>query len=320
MPLKNRKTPKDFINSHPSRKKKIPVIGLLRLIPGITLLALVAFILLGIRDSRWDNQTRLNIISVNPPELISLDPPDNEINIIPLPQGFKLRLAYGYGDYRFDKVFALDKQEKKNGRLLSRSVENLFGLPVIGWIDRKHSDPVLPGFRSLLLREMSSNLSFFDLVRFVWFTTFTPASNVQTVDLSSNYLIKAQNNIDGSVDLVLVQDKWDQWVRKNIFDPAIDKESLTVTVVNDTNYQGLGNQVARQIENLGASVVRVITGSQSQDRCSVVGAKDNEKARTVAAVKHLFSCSWLEGDTSSQRADIVVNIGQDYWKSLNQNE
>lgn len=309
---------KDFSHTPLHRSGKLSLRAALYLIFGTIFFLFFFFTLFGLRESLWNGRTRLTIVSVAPPGLISFDPQNTQITVIPFSQGFKLHLTLGYGDYQFDKVFDLDKQEKKNGKLLLSSIENVFGIPVVGWISQNSSGQILPNFRDLLSGKLHSNLSLFDLVRFLWLVNMTARTNIQTADLSANYLIKAQNNIDGGVDLVLAQDKWDLWARNNLFDPAIDGEKITVTVINDTDHQGLGNQVARQIENLGASVVRVVNGRQAQEQCSILGRKDLGKSQTVSTIKHLFACRWTEGDSSSQRADIVVTIGKNYWRFLNQ--
>src|SRR3989338_1324016 len=270
-------SPKDFVNFSNHPKRKLPVKVVFYALFFLVLSAGLMLFFRGTRDSQWDGKSRLTVISISPAGLISYEPQNREVLLISFPSNFMLSLTNGYGDYYFDRVFELDRQEKKQGRLVISSVENEFGIQVISWVNQKTPRQMIPSLADLVLGNVKSNFSTFDLVRFVWLINGAKKIDIRNVDLSAEDLIRAKDNVDGSVSLVLAGDRWDSWVRTNMFDKAIDEERLTITVINKTNRQGLGTKAARLFENLGAQVVRVVSGNEVIDGCIVRGEKRVEQ-------------------------------------------
>lgn len=273
----------------------------------------------------WDGKTRFTVVVRDPTELISFSPGSGQTTVVPLPETLRIELVRGYGTYQLGKIFALDTQEKKNGQLFVGGLSHSLGIPILSWVDRhgdKSPDPAwfsrrIPLLGRVIAGRLSSGLSWRDFLKWLW---FVGGSETQTIDLSSGGFVKAQTEPDGRVSLVLNQDRWDQWVRKSLFEETVDDERLTVVVVNSTDHQGLGGEVARQIENLGATVVRVKTEISTSDGCLVQSPKNLEKSQTLRFIKTIFSCRWEEKDTSAQRADIVVIVGEGYWRFVNSKE
>jgi hypothetical protein len=318
---------KDFLKSRSSRIPKYSYSRLLLSIGAIfAMLATIIgalVVILGIRHSEWDGKSRFTTVTTDPAVLISYNPKDNQLTTIPL-AGVKVKLIGGYGEYATDKIYAFDRQEGRGGFVFVKSLENFLGVPIMSYIsignslnEQENVGGTLPLLVKMATGKLTSGMGWWDKLRWVWLVGGITPSDTKRVDLANLGVVRAETEADGHVSLTLDQGRWDRWVQGNLFENIIEGEHISVAVVNATDHTGLGNQTARVIENVGADVVRVRSESGAIEECTVGGKIELVDSQTVKFIKKVFGCGWKELDTGSERADIVVLIGEDYWRFLN---
>ncbi len=310
-------TKKDFKDKAVVRKAKSSAIsGILGL---LLFLGLVMLFFVSMRAS-WNGLTRWTVAIESPLSLVSYNPADGLLTVVPLPGTLELPVVEGYGLYRADKLVPLDKQERKNGSLLMGTLASSLGVPVSGWIETTKNSYVDGGNGSdrlsLLWGWLRGNLRFhmgvWDTLKWIFTVGGVRGSDIQMVDLSGKGFVMAETAPDGTVGMGLVTDQWDLWERKNLFDPAVEREGLSIAVVNGALKTGLATEATWAIEGVGGRVVVVRDGSGDVGGCTVGGKKDLAKSQTVELIRKILNCNWKEEDTESYRSDLVVTVGEDY--------
>lgn len=272
----------------------------------------------------WDGKSRFTVVTTSPVSIVSYNPQDNSLWQIPVPDSLKVSADGGYGEYMVGKLMALDGQEKKKGQLFLHSVESHFGLPVTDIVGVKEDafgngfwfSGRLATFFQVLVGKISFYNGFWDSLVWAWRVGQIPGVDVHTVDLSESGLVTAETEADGSVVLNLSQERWDLWVRKNLFDPVVDAEGVTLAIVNTTDHNGLGSKVSRIVENLGTRVVQVKSGGEKVERCSLGGGEEFRQKETVKLLMGLFGCEWKVQETTTDRADVLMSLGEGMWSEL----
>jgi hypothetical protein len=82
----------------------------------------------------------------------------------------------------------------------------------------------------------------------------------------------------------------------------------------------LATQASRILTNSGIDVVSIADNKDNFTKTKIISAdKDFNSTLTGHALKLIFDSPLYEiGDTSQQRADMVVFLGIDYWQYFNQ--
>lgn len=286
----------------------------------VTLIS-AAIVFIGTRGIVWDGKSRLTLVALGPISLISFNPADGSVTTVPLPESLSIPVVKGYGRYRVDKLSDLDTQEKSSGYLFTKSFEQFFGIPINGTA----SGPQLQGnwfvgrtklVLGLVTGKVTMSLSFWDTARFVWLVGGTRESKLKVFDLANAEFIRGVTQPDGNVLLEMDKNLWDQWVRKNLYDPLVDREAISVSVVNATPHQGLGTQVARLVENMGARVIQVRNEESLQDQCTIKSGLVLDKTKTLLKLKEVLGCSFVTAETQDERAEVVVVLGEEYWQRV----
>jgi len=103
------------------------------LIPLLGLILFKLFFTPGI----WRDQGRTTILFNTIPILVvSLNHDNNSAQILSFPTTGELDVVEGYGKYRAGKIYSLDKQEKKEGKLFAKTFSKGLGIPIDGFLCR----------------------------------------------------------------------------------------------------------------------------------------------------------------------------------------
>ena len=252
--------------------KKYLVIFLL----GLGILVGGAWMAREVKISLWDGKNDFAWVEQAADEIkvvLLIPGQKKEVNFI-ISEETLVKVGFGFGEYRIGKVFELGELEKKGGKLLTRTVQDLLGVGISGWkIGGK------------------SNLSSWDRIKIWWFRSWQEKEAVKKISWQSQE---------------------DELVRQNVFDEQIAAEGLTVAVLNATDSEGVGNTLSRRINNLGFEVTLIGNKDNEQKSYILVNDHFKDKAALESLKKWLNIGSVKFGDVNEYRSDIVVVVGEDY--------
>ncbi len=287
----------------------------------LLILALSFRFYLGFKDSKIRFLNRVNfLINFNQLYLVSLSS-EGRIYLLGLPGDQEIQLTRGFGRYKIKAIFPLGELENKGLVLLEESIQEYFGLPIMGAIGGLGNNLVCDFNRqdkkkcletlilNSLLGKARSDFDFAELTDLWWKVKKTSDFSLETGSLEK---LGCQTE-QGEVDLKC----FDLLAEKNFSDESLVREDLSVAVFNSTEFSGLGAQAARMITNSGGRVVS-ITNSDLNDKVLIKSKKEIAQGYTFRLLKEVFKADWVEGSVEQGRAEIGIYLGQDYWKKLNQ--
>lgn len=141
-------------------------------------------------------------------------------------------------------------------------------------------------------KDLKTNLTIIDILRLYLFSKTLPINYI-------NY-----KKISTSQDALTL----DKIIPPLFKDEIIEKENLSIKIVNGTDVTGLGNRLSRLISNMGGNVV-IIASSDSTENYSTISYFGN-KTYTIEKISKIlgFKLNKLDKKTI---ADIVIVIGKD---------
>jgi hypothetical protein len=280
--------------SHPKRRIFWLVLVLILLTLGITLKTYFDF-----RQSSLDSLGRVSLIlltSQNEPLVLSLE--GREGKVLALAGSEKVNVPRGFGEYELAKVYALGELEEKGAQLLRETVEEKLSVPIFGYLHPswsiKESDWEKPKtflkkvFWEALWGRVKTDLKRGDLFRLYW----------QAISLDETLCrVPELKNIPA-----------------NFFqDRRLREEGLSLEILNATDHNGLAQQASRLLEKAGGRVVRLGDVDKNVEHCQLL-TKDEAESYTVFWLAKVFQCSFKKEEATTARGDIVLILGEEYWK------
>lgn len=282
------------------------------------LVVLVVVVVLGwrsayeIKNSVWQGGEQLIIGAGEGEEvaIIKWQPKLGELTRVVLPSNLALPLAQGYGVYRVKSVVELDRLEKKGGELLKLSLQEGLGVGIDGYVVGSLKLSLIGKLRE----EIHTNLTWWDLVRLAWAWGRAKERELALEDILP---VREVSLFDGSQVLEFEEAAADRLAQELFGDEELRKGGQRIAVVNATAHKGLGARTARIISNLGGVVVNVTDASISREESAVVVNRGLEADYLVRKLGKILEIkTLLEEDTSEQRADVVVWLGEDSWRRV----
>jgi len=274
---------------------------------------------LGWREAEFKNYDRINIV-LNGKQIILLSIVRNKtVDLISIPGEKKISLTRGFGEYPLNAIFKLGELEKKGNQLLEESIQNYFGLPVLGvisfkkdcnWLGERGKECIEQALWSSLKREAETDIFLVDLLDLWQQIKRTPNYNWQKYDLAKIQVYGANGEFDPK--------KLDLYFEKLFTDSKIVQEGLTVIVLNTTQITGLGNLASRILVNLGSRLINIGNAEPEREKTTMVARKEIYNSYTFKVLKKIFNAEAIEGEIEGGRADIGIYLGKDYWKMLNE--
>ncbi|MBM3209433.1 hypothetical protein FJZ40_04040 [Candidatus Shapirobacteria bacterium] len=256
--------------------------------------------------------------------LLSFSPQKNEVLAMKIPDNLQLEALSGYGRYQARSLYELGELEGKSGKLLKESVQEYLGLPLDGWV-RASGKATLTceegSFKSrlsgilfdLFWGEGKTDFPKGDVAR-LWFSfRKVPLNNVRVLDLDRIILLGEETLPDKTVVLAADKEKLDFTLQKYFLDEKMREENLAIEVVNLTEHAGLANQAARLVSNIGGRVIGLETQA-GKNWCWVKSEKKNRESYTVRKLIKIFNCEFIEAKLADQPAEVILAVGEDYWK------
>jgi len=237
-----------------------------------------SWLIRGVKASQWDGQGQFAfVIQAEEIRVKIIIPNQKKLIILIIPDNTMVKVGFGFGEYRLNKIYELGKLANQADKVLTRTVQELLGIGIKGWqVGGK------------------SNLSWWDKIRLRWLEALT-VNQTETIELKDNAA-------------------WlDELVHREIFDQEVSQEGLTVAVLNASGVDGVANNISRLISNLGIEL-RLVGNLANQDQSEVViNQKNLQETKTLKKIINSLGIDRVRvGDILEQRSDIVVIIGRDY--------
>jgi len=265
----------------------------------LTLLTLsLVWMVRGVKLSQWKGQSWFGLVKQDQSlevKLVSLE--QKKLVRLIIPGETMVKVGFGFGEYRLGKVAQLGELEKKPGLILTRTVQDLLGLPITGWkIGKK------------------SNLTWWDRIRLAWFEKFI-AEEKEEIDLG-NSLAWQEGFLGDQTRIFRVNNSFlDQVLHEQVFNQKLAEESLSVAVLNASGIDGVANSISRLASNLGVEV-RLVSNAPLQEFSEIKMSESKLKSSmTVKNISQALGINFIEVvDILEYRSDVVIVIGQDYTK------
>lgn len=248
--------------------------------------------------------------------------------LVSFPAGMKIEAVGEFGLWRVESLYPLGEMESKGGELLKQSLAEFFGASIDGWLVTGSGgveikrETARSGFRQIIGKAIfgraNTNLGLWDLIGLWRAIGLVRLHNVEWLNFSQVGAVSEQIQPDGSTAFIADLELLDQLSRHLFSHPELVEEGLAIAVLNATNHRGLGARVARNIRNMGGDVVSVSDSLRNQDSSKLWVSQDellgSFTARFLAKTFLIDKVS--KGETSQQRADVLIIVGENYWTRL----
>lgn len=141
-------------------------------------------------------------------------------------------------------------------------------------------------------RNLKTNLTFIDVIRLYWFARSVPINYTYDKNISTSMDASRLNKITTLL----------------FSDEVLEKENLSVKIVNATDVNGLGNRTGRLISNMGGNVVIIASSDSMQNESSI--SYFGQKSYTVEKLYKILGFKVIKMNEKAI-ADIVILIGKD---------
>jgi hypothetical protein len=267
------------------------------------------------------------VVATKPIRIIFIDTESKKISITSLPEKVIIKGSGGYGQYPAISLWKLGEIDKKSGKLLSQSLEDVIGLPIPYFIGKP--DPETSGatdavksIRSLFSYSLlipsirfsyKLNIPFKILLSTIWYIQTTPIDDFSDFDFNdvvSNHQVVLSDN---SIGLVLGPQSADSKIDREYELTKISNEALKAVVINNSPVMGVGQQMARVLSHVGVRVVAVENDKKTTSKCLISGNKTVLKSDTVKILIHAFNCEVKNSETDGL-GDFIIYSGELYAK------
>lgn len=291
--------------------------------------------------SVWDGTSRINFVfETEPISLVSFTPEGKLLAFLVIPDGTYIEAIHGYGPYRVESLYQLGELEGRGSEVLAGSLQEYLAVPIDGWVaegGRRSGESVVTGApvakweigdgeeaRDLVARVLlqylrsggETNFTRWDLLRLWWQIRRVREDKITTVDLGQTSASQRVDLPDGSQATRIDPDRLNSIISRLFIDEKIRAEDLALVVLNDTDHSGLAHRGARIISNIGGRVVGTGEAEDGNEKCRLKSGRKDRDSYTVKKTAAIFNCQWTGEGLEGQRADVVLILGDDYWRRL----
>ena len=185
---------------------------------------------------------------------------------------------------------------KINGRVKASDLNRFLGIPIDADIktdlDIQEKLPDLMGKLILKFNNLKTNLTIVDIFRLYLFSRTIPQNYIYEKEISSNL-----DNLNT-----------DKLISHFFTDEIIEKENVSIKIINSTGINGLGNRLARLISNMGGNVVIVATEERLENQSSI--SYFGKKTYTAERLAKILGFQLIKADKKAI-TDIIITIGKD---------
>ena len=258
----------------------------------------LAKIFLGFKKAEIRRFSRTNFVFFDikqQPLLLSLQGSEGQVFVFSGES--RVLVPPGFGEYELRKVYALGELEKKGPQLVKETVQSNYKAAIFGYFyDQKQAGDLYlrkpkrffqQVFWQAFWGKVKTDLSRYDLA-VLYFRAFR--LNEARIKVKNSYT---------------EQDKF--------FDERLTDESFSVEILNATDHDGLAQETGKFLEKAGLRVVRSADADKNQENCEIKVREEIALSYTLWWVKRFFPCQ-ISFTKDSSRADLVLVLGEEYWK------
>lgn len=281
-----------------------------------------------LRTTFWNGDFNLNIIILAKGiSLLTFSPQDQKLTLIDAPNNLYLEAAHGFGKWQISSIYDLgESQNVGGGKLLKDSLENLFGLPIDGFLQlsgqysQKKPDMIVSEIRKdpfsiiSILPYLKTDLTPFELIRLKMGLSGVRFDKIKYINLESTDSLQGEKLADGTFVYNIDTVRLDAML-SGLKDAALQSENKTIAIFNSTNHPGLAQKAARLITNIGGNVI-ITQNGQNKLKSSLVAG---EKSKTLERIKQIFEAGDIidhSNEIVSSRAEINLFLGEDFFEQL----
>lgn len=324
-----------------ARNRKIDFKSIFRRILVVILILAIAFA--GIKfvtAGIWDGNRRFTIVVDGDPVIVfSIEPVTRQATVLTIPTQTILDVPYGYSSYPAGKVFNLGNLDKNRGggKLLSRALENTFGVVVEGFvgsrsenkfsfqnlqfIDFKKTYFTLTSLLSSLIKfsgeskNIVTDLSYIDILRLWNSVRMLRSDQITVFDLNQAEVLSEEKLPDQTTVFKINKDLLDEYLSSKFQDKYVRLQNVSVEIINASEREKVAGQFSRILQHLGANVVAKSTAAEKANfNCQIeVSAKKIISSIIVERLIKFYRCGVLEGKEIGV-ADIKVILGKEFLK------
>jgi hypothetical protein len=317
------------------RKRRLLTFSFIGLLVAF-LVFLIVKVYLSLGQGIWEGESPINIVFEGDSIFIASFRPANEnFNLLIIPEETFIEAIHGYGPYRVESLVKLGEMEGYGGDFLSGSFQEYLGLPIDGYILangefsldndlRKVKISIVKTIVSLLRGRGETNLHSWDLIKFGWKIIGLKESKINLFDLAEMTVFSETVLPDGTQAAQIDTLRLERIINRLFLEEGIRNGDLAIAVLNGTGKTGLAKQAARIISNIGGRVISEADFKEAKEgswlkgkRCEIRSSLDYKESYTVKRLSEIFGCSWVGEEKYEQRADVVLIVGENYWRYLN---
>ncbi len=271
------------------------------------------------RDSSTRNRVNV-LVGTSPVSIWSWDKSDESFGISLLPANVSAD-SVAYGRYTLEALWKLGFIDKKDGRVLARSLTDLMAISIPWFIGEGEalvtsSDPAAYGRQTFSWRGLfpvifgkrATNMPLGTWFSFSWALGRALPDGIRILDLVHQAPVASETLPDQSVREFLDPQRLDVVLKGRFEDEKIRQEAITVGVYNTTKTPALGTYAARLLTQEGVLVVAVGNHESEIQACTVEGSDVIVKSRTAEVIAELFDCIIVESEVQ-ERVDLSVRLG-----------
>lgn len=313
MPRKRRKLVKDKIRiSNRSR-----IIGWL-------VLALVLGLMVSLgwswRGHSWNGKNRAGVLvqATDGGIGVVMIQEGGQIGIVQIGPEVMLPLVEGFGYMPTKVVEKLSQQQKGDSSLVERSLEQVLSVAMVGVIHEARPEKMTEaGYLKNQILWGRGELHWWDRWR-LWRVLTGQLAPPKVVSLEEEGMVIERLAGDGVVEKVVDKEKLRIWTSQIIQDALVmEKTNLRVAVVNATSHRGLARRTGEWLAVIGYDVVSADETTEKLEQSKIVVKADlTEQTEYLSPINKLMQMEIGvdEKTTDRYRGDVVIFLGEDWWK------
>lgn len=289
----------------------------------------------------WDKKTSINLVltsldlnSSTAFSVLNYNPKDQKITILHMSDDIYIDVPKDYGSWRLGSIYKLGQEEKPpiGAKLLQLSIAKMLGLQIDGMIiikDKKNSaEELLSNWHKNPLSiltfapQTQTNLTPLDLLNLLKSLSEVRPDKISSLDLVKSTITESKLLPDNSRVLGIDTVKLDYFIRENMADGNIVDEGVTVAIFNATTHQGLAQEAARIVTNMGGTVTSLSNLEPIEKSQLILKSEDSQVNQSLTAnrLTQIFApvcqtkkCLSKDDRVISSRAQINIVLGEDFY-------
>ncbi len=271
------------------------------------------------RSSQLINQPqgRFNMVMIRPESeliFVSFDQTEKSLIMLQFPNQVSIN-ARSSGVYDIASLYNLGAYQGNGGEFAARKVQGFMRVPVPGYLVLRgktgQAKSILRrGLLKTIFGRAETNLSRFDAA-VLWYW----AQNYRHREIGEEELIRAAVIEKEQEKMIYHPERLQDYVGTRFFDWRIGEEGITVAVINASGVDGLGNDMADFLTNLGMDVLMVRSEQSGQKQTTSLWQVGKEKQ--IKELNYIFQNLFdfgppkIEEVRGEYRSEVLVIVGED---------